>query len=201
MVFSAAQVRQIREGKMTAVLVVLSEEPRPRSVQPLRRHVLAGEDGEPPASVEVVCDVRSGGERIAVALTVLAARIISIDHLTGSLAKACGHRGSDGKLATAREFSQEHPGMEFARVVHFALGDLRDPHRFISAGWPDYTSDPGLAMRGEPETVSLSYGQALAMSAQQRYARHLAGLARDAAQSTASERLRAIQAGTVIRSG
>jgi hypothetical protein len=195
-------VQQIRQGKQTATLVALAEEPRPLSVQLLRRRVLAGEDGETPASIEVVCDVRPDGERIAVQLTVVAVRAVSIDHLTGSLARACGHHGSDGKLATARAFSAEHPGMEFARLVFFELGDVRDHRRLISRGWPDYTSDLGRAMTGaaDPgEAVPLQYGAVLAVDAQHRYLRQRTDLARDAARGTVTERLIAYQRGTVIR--
>lgn len=41
--------------------------------------------------------------------------------------------------------------------VTFTPGDSRDVELYLAAGWPDYTTDPSLAMRGElapfPETA------------------------------------------------
>lgn len=216
MIFTPAQVKAIRQGKQTAVLVPGSERVRAGSVRLLRRCEVSAATARHPAgvptvrevsvwieerldldpTVEVVCDTLPDGERVAVLLTVLAVEDLALEALTLGHARACGWR-TTGELRAA--WRSEHPRMELARLVFFALGDLRDAPVLISKGWPDYTVDPSRAMRSEPEPVSRGEQRRFAADARQRYLRLQADRARGLAQSSAAARLAAIQRGTVTR--
>jgi hypothetical protein len=216
MIFTAAQIRAIRQGKQTATLAPTTERARAGSVRVLRRCDVTAQMARRPAragpardvlafvdarldldpTVEVVCDTSRDGDRVPVLVTVLAVQDVDVGALTLQMARACGWRTS-GQLRAAWAF--EHPRMTRARLVSFALGDTRDAPVLISAGWPDYTHDPGRAMRGEPEPVSRGEHARLAADAQQRFARFQADRGRAAASASVSERLQAIQAGTVAQ--
>jgi hypothetical protein len=193
LIFTVEQVRAVREGKTNAALVVVSERIRVGSLRLLRRRIPASEDGVRPERVEVVTDRTPDGEEVAVYFTVLVVRDVEVTALGFPEARACGHRTPAGLRDRWRA---QHPRAELARFVRFALGDLRDSPRFISRGWPDYTSDPSRAMFGEPEPVSNHEHRLIAAEARQRYLRHKADLARDAAAFTLGERLAAIKRAT-----
>jgi hypothetical protein len=214
MIFTAQQIRAIRQGRMIAVLAPQAERVRAGSVRLLRRRgVPAGMELAPAAAgrprdvlahiearldvvetVTVVCDTTPDGEQIAVVLTVLAVEDVELDAVTLHNARACGWR-TTGELRAA--WASQHPRMRSARLVWFALGDLRDAPLLIGRGWPDYTHDPSRAMFAEPEPVSPGEYRRQATDAQQRYLRLQADRERQLAQSSVSERLAAIQRGTV----
>jgi hypothetical protein len=216
MIFSSTQVKAIRQGKQTAVLAPQTERVRAGSVRLLRRRGVPAEMELAPAvsgparevlahiearldleeTVTVVCDTSLGGEQIAVLFTVLAVEDASIDALTLQTARACGCRTIDELRAA---WAQGHPRSDVARLVFFALGDLRDAPLLIGRGWPDYTHDPSRAMFAEPEPVSPGEHARQAAGAQQRHARFRSDQAAELAQSTVSERLAAIQRGTVAQ--
>jgi len=56
-------------------------------------------------------------------------------HLEPADAKLCGYRSLD---ALKDDWKQRHPMSELAKLVYFALGDFRDPDRYISRGFADY---------------------------------------------------------------
>jgi hypothetical protein len=207
MIFTPAQIRAIRLGKMTAVLVPVSERMRAGSVRVLRRRMVDG----PPAkrgpagdvlayiearldlleAVQVVVNPQPEGEPIPALITIKAVRDLPVEELTAVEAVRCGAWTVAGLRAS---WAAEHPRSYLVRLVVFELGDTRDGHLLIAAGWPDYTYDPSRAMFGEPEPVSRGEQARLASDAQQRYLRLQADKARDAARSALSERLEAIQA-------
>jgi hypothetical protein len=113
-------------------------------------------------------------------------------------ARACGWR-TTGQLRAA--WTLEHPQSPRARLVSFAVGDVRDTPLLVSAGWPDYTRDPGRAMFAEPEPVDRREQTRLAGDARQRYLALQAGWAREQAALTMAQRLAAIQRGTVAPGG
>jgi hypothetical protein len=195
-VFTPAQARAVRHQRMTAVLTPHTERVRAGSVRPLRRRAVAGENGDARATVEIVCDTALDGERIAVVFTVLAVEDLALAALTLAHARACACRTSDELRAAWRS---EHPRTSLARLVTFALGDVRDEPLLLArtGSGADYTHDPSRAMFAEPEPVSPGEQRRLAADAQQRYLRLQADRARELARSTLSERLAAIQAGTV----
>ncbi len=202
---------------MTAVLAPVSERVRAGSVRLLRRRGVSTELAAAPAAtgparevlayiearldltetVEPVCDVAANGDRTVVLLTVLAIRDLEPAELTLANARACGCR-TLAELQGA--WSSAHPRTALARLIWFGLGDLRDAPLLIAAGWPDYTHDPSRAMFAEPEPVSPSEQARYAVDARQRYLRSQADLAERLAASSVSERLGAIQAGTVAYS-
>jgi len=188
----AGSVRLLRRCEMTAAM-----SRRPAGAGPARdvlHYIECRLDLDP--TVEIVCDTAPDGEQIAVLLTVLAVQDVTLDALTLANARACGCR----TIAALRAaWFSEHPRMAQARLVWFALGDLRDAPRLLARGWPDYTWDPSRAMFAEPEPVGHGEHARLAADARQRYLRHQADLARDLAACSASARLAAIQAGTVAR--
>ena len=206
MIFSALEVARIRQGRMTAVLAPVSERVRAGSVRLLRRRGVSTELPAAPAAtgparevlayiearldltetVEPVCDVAANGDRTVVLLTVLAIRDLEPAELTLANARACGCR-TLAELQAA--WSSAHPRMSHARLVWFALGDLRDAPLLIARGWPDYTHDPGRAMFAEPEPVSPQEHARQASDARQRYARFQADLAADAAEGSLCDRL------------
>jgi hypothetical protein len=216
MTFTAQQIRAIRQGRMTATLVPQAKRVRAGAVRVLRRCELTAALGRRPAprgrpgavlafvearldldpAVEVVCDMLPDGERVPVLLTILAVTDVTLDALTLWQARWCGFRTA---AALRAWWTLEHPRVLEARLVRFGLGDLRDAPVLISAGWPDYTYDPARAMRGEPEPVSGRAQARLAADAGQRRARFRSDRARELAASTASERLAAVQRGTVVQ--
>ena len=197
MVFSTSQCRSIRQHRMHAVLVPTSERVQAGRVRLLRRRATPDEDGHPRPG-ETVTDTTPDGERVAVVFTILAVRDLELAELTLQIARACAFRTTVGLIEAWRA---EHPRSPLARLVSFELGDLRDRPRFLSRGWPDYTNDPSRAMWGEPEPVSHAQLRASSADAHQLYLRHQADRARELAQSSASDRLTAILAGTVVRDG
>ncbi len=215
MIFTAAQVRAIRQGKMTAALVTCSEVVRVGSLRLLRRCEVTAQLARRPAghptrrevsayvearldldpAIEVVCNTTPAGERVAVVFTVRTIKDLELAELTSADAQKCAYR-TPHELRAA--WLAEHPRSACARLVGFALGDWRDRRPLlISAGWPDYTRDPSHAMFDEPEPISRREQSLLAADAQQRFARHQADRSRAQMASTASERLAAIQRGTV----
>jgi hypothetical protein len=217
MIFTGQQIRAIRQGRITATLAPQAERARAGSVRVLRRCEVTASIARRPGrsgsardvlafvdarldldpTVEVMCDTTPDGDRVPVLLTVLAVRDVEVDELTLASARACGCRTT----AQLRVWwLSEHPRTTRARLVSFALGDLRDAPVLLSKGWPDYTHDPSRAMRGEPEPVSRGDHARLAADAQQRFVRFQSDRARAAASAGVSERLAAIQAGTVARS-
>jgi hypothetical protein len=89
--------------------------------------------------------------------------------------------------------------MPRARLIWFALGDLRDAPLLVSRSWPDYTADPSRAMFAEPEPVGHAEQFRQAAEARHRYLRSQADRQQDAAAGSIAERLAAIQAGAVMR--
>ncbi len=221
MIFTAAQVRAIREGKMTGTLTTCSENLRVGSVRLLRRCDVTAAIARRPSGrptrrevsayidarldldpVEIVCDVLPDGERRAVVFTVLAVQDLEVATLTLRDVRPCGCQTTNDLRYLRAGWRCEHPRSELARLVGFALGDWRDrPPLLISAYWPDYTRDPSRAMFDEPEPISRREQSLLAADAQQRFARHQADRSRAQMASTASERLAAIQRGAVVRPG
>jgi hypothetical protein len=217
-IFTAAQVRAIRQHKQTAALMPRGEPVRTGSVRVLRRCEVTARVARRPAprgaardvlawiearldldpTVEIVSDVGLDGERVAVPLTILAVQDVAIDGLTLADARACGWR-TTGQLRAA--WRLEHPQSVRARLVSFALGDLRDAPVLLSRGWPDYTRDPSRAMFAEPEPVDRREQTRLGADARQRYLALQAGWARERAALTMSERLAAIRRGTVAPGG
>jgi hypothetical protein len=211
MIFTVSQVRAIREGKATAALVPISEPVRTGSLRLLRRcEVTAWTRRRPAAAgparevlsyiearldldptVEIVSDTAPNGDRTAVVLTVLAVRDLEVVTLGFPEARACGLRTPAALQASWR---RDHPRADFARFVRFTLGDVRDVPRFVSAGWPDYTSDPSRAMLGEPEAISPRDTAIFAAMNGQSYLRGRADLAAKLSTRRLSQRLAAIEA-------
>ena len=195
-VFTAAQVRAVNQGKQTAMLVPQSERVKAGSVRLLRRRL----DTCPTCGAkrtEIVSDTTPGGERIAVQFTVLAVKDLTIDALTFQNARACGHRTTD-QLRT--EWRSKHPRTSDARLISFLLGDVRDLPTFLArTPAPDYTHDPSRAMFAEPEPVSRGDQHRFADGARERYLLFQAEQAADRAAVPMSARIAAIQAGTVVR--
>ncbi|MGD0386401.1 MAG: hypothetical protein ABSB73_09730 [Solirubrobacteraceae bacterium] len=162
MIFTAAQVRAVRQGRMSATLVPRSERVRAGSVRVLRRCELTAALARRPAprgrpgavlawigarldldpAVEVVCDTTPDGERVPVLLTVLAIADVELDGVTLVHARACGWR-TTGQLRAA--WTLEHPQSPRARLVSFAVGA-----RAIRAGRcsPSPSLSTGASRRG-----------------------------------------------------
>lgn len=184
---------------MTATLVPVTERIRVGGVRVLRRRVpaprLRFSDGSSvksvrPGRVEVVEEQLPGGDRVAVAVTVLLVLDVDVAELDFAQAKACGYRTVEGLRAA---WLAEHRRAPLARLVRFALGDLRDVPRLVSAGWPDYTSDASRAMPGEPEAISAEDLAWYGSYSWQEHAARRARLAGGLAGRPAAERLAEIQ--------
>lgn len=175
MIFSVEQVRAIRQGKKSATLLPVTARLRPGSVRILRRRVsLEEEGGSTSTVVETVTDPRpEPGAREPVLITVLAVRDLELEQLTFAEARACGYR----TVAGVRDaWLREHPRSPLARLVRFALGDLRNTPRLLAptgAGF-DYTGDPHRAMPDEPEALSAAELARIAAVNGQSYLRHRA---------------------------
>lgn len=189
MIFSVEQVRGIRGAKITATLVPVSERIRVGSTRLLRRRVPVSDDGEQPSRVEVVVDRKPDGEETAVVLTVLDLRDVEIAALSFVEARPCGARTP---AVLRDQWHELYPRAELARLVTFALGDLRDVPRLVAAGWPDFTADPSRAMRGEPEAISAADTAWYGSYARQQHEARRATLAGKLAAAPASDRLAAI---------
>ncbi|MGO9903466.1 MAG: hypothetical protein ACLP0J_28145 [Solirubrobacteraceae bacterium] len=216
MIFTRDQVKAIRARRVTAVLAPCSERVAVGSVRLLRRCDVTAALARRPAghptarevsawiearldldrAVEVVCDTAPDGERVAVCFTVLALADVDVEAVSLQAARACGSWTVAG-LALA--WAAEHPQMPRARLIWFALGDLRDAPLLVSRGWPDYTADPSRAMFAEPEPVGHAEQFRQAADARHRYLRSQADRQQDAAAGSIAERLAAIQRGTVSR--
>jgi hypothetical protein len=216
MIFAASQIKAIRSQKMTAVLVPVSERVRAGRVRVLRRWALPVLPAPPamrgrPAEVltfiearldlveeiEIVVASLPGEEPVPALITITAVCDMWLDELTLTDAWHCGARTTAEMIAA---WVGKHPRTRRVRLVTFELGDTRtDLPLLIGRGWPDYTHDPSRAMFAEPEPVSPGEHARQAAGAQQRYLRLQADRASELAQSSASERLAAIQRGTVAQ--
>jgi hypothetical protein len=199
---------------MTAVLVPVSDRLRVGSVRVLRRRA-APVMAEAPAAtgaalevlsfievrldlaevVEAVCDVRPDGERVPVLLTMLKLEDLALEDLSLANARACACLTTSELLAGWRVL---HPRMWHARLVSFGVGDLRDVPRLVSVGWPDYTSDPSRAMRGEPEAISREDTAWYGSYSWQQHAARKAKLSNGLAKHSASDLLTATQRRSVV---
>lgn len=196
MIFTVDQVRSIRQGTVTAALVSRHEKLKPGVVRPLRRRFIRhDENGDPLDTVtETVTDpIPHTAERVPVILTILDVRDLELPELTLLEAKACGYRTVTGLIGSWRA---QHPRVDLIRFARFALGDLRDRHRFLSAipFHTDYTSSAHEAAPGEPEALSEQDTAIFAAINGQRYARQRADIANRLAMRGMAQRLAAIEA-------
>ncbi len=190
LIFTAEQVRAIRQGKVTATLVSRHEPLEPGSVRPLRRRrpCRCGEA----VVVEQVFDVRPHDERVQVLLTILEVRDLELASLTVTDARLCGYRTAT-ELRDA--WRAEHPRTDLVRLVTFGLGDLRDRPRFLTSfpAFSDYTQSPSEATPREPEALSEDQLSHYASINGQRFAASKAEFAARLAARPLPERLHMIE--------
>jgi hypothetical protein len=200
MVFTTEQVRSIKQGKTTGALVPISDRVAANRLRWLRRRNTPDENGQPPARPsEIVQETLPDGERIAVVLTILAVRNVEVALVTFADARACGFK-TPSELR--EHWHDQHPRTLLARLVRFAVGDLRDSPRLLAptGSGQDYTCDVNRAMGGtaDPgEGLTREQLRALSMDAQQRWLADQARTAKRLADQSVSGRLAAIQCGTV----
>lgn len=206
MIFTAEQVRAIRQGKISAALVKPTEQISAGAVRQLRRRVIRhDEDGQPAGIlIETVKDPTPDGDRVPVLLTILDVDDLLLTGLSLTIARACGYRTLTGLRDSWRA---QHPRLLVVRLTRFALGDLRDRPRYLSSipFVQDYTTNIRDAAPGEPEALSAAELAKYAAMNGQKHARTRADHAQQLAMQNATRRLERIEsaaaaAGVDVRS-
>lgn len=141
MIFSRDEVAAIRSGKQTATLTPTTSNLKAGSIRRLRRRYTPhDQDGNPLNPItETVCDLIDG-DRKPIVITILATTDLNLTDLKQADATACGYKTLTG-LKDA--WKQRHRNTDTAKLVRFAIGDLRDRDQFLNwSGRPggDYTT-------------------------------------------------------------
>lgn len=153
MIFTAEQTRLIRRGKLTLAILPGTTNATAGTLRALRRRTI---DENDVASTSTVTETAIDGDRVPVSLTILTVTPhVRISDVSLAQAKSAG-------FETAAAFRDSWGNTKarsipiHATLVAFAVGDLRDAPRLLSAriGRQDYTTNPALAARGEPEAIT-----------------------------------------------
>lgn len=180
---------------MTATLLPVRYRVRAGIVRPLRRRVtIEVEDGSRSTVLQTVSEPgRDPGEREPVLLTILAVRVVDVEQLALLDARPCGYRTA---TALRDAWRQAHPLSPHARLVQFALGDLRDNPRLLAwtgVGY-DYTSTPWkAAITAEPEALTPAELERAALLNGQTFIRRRAELSNALGSQTAAQRMQRIE--------
>lgn len=217
-VFARDQVSQVREGKITATLLLPSvqvKKERPRHIY--RATIKRDEDGKV-IGTEI--------ERLDEVIIVHDIEMLMVDSFTHAHAVACGvKRAPDLREA----WLAAHPKSPVCQLLRFTYGDPREHPRFLAstrsmrwapghpswrtrerkprprgmgldAGQSDYTENPHIAI-DDAEVLSDAEYELIIRLADQRHAAHQARMAQQMAHGTPAERLERIRAaGLFMRS-
>lgn len=130
MIFTKDACARILAGKQSATLEPIRVTILPGSVRRLRRRTMRHDgDGNELGLETSTVEQGEGEDRAPVLLTILTVSMIQLPTLSLQQAQWCGYKTVIG-CQTA--WDADHPGVELAQLVRFALGDLRDRDRYLA---------------------------------------------------------------------
>lgn len=142
MIFPASQIASVHSGHITGILVPTSAKITPGRTRALRREIIERDtDGKQTGVRRSVVRQQAlpGDEAKPVRLTIRSVIEVDVGKLTLPQARMCGYRTT---AALRESWKAKHPRADFAQLVEFVLGDIRDKAKLLAwtgTGYGDYT--------------------------------------------------------------